>query len=101
MASTRPVTHAIVIMAVVVFACGCSPQYAHTSFQDTETLCEQSLQQLDTIIENKADDPSFPPEALAEARELRNIAAELYLDGEIELALEMIDEAFALLRDET
>jgi hypothetical protein len=39
-----------------------------------------------------------PTAVLAEAVELRQSAAELILDEEFELALELIDEAIALLR---
>jgi hypothetical protein len=90
-----------IIMAAIAFACGCSPRYADAPLHHDESLCEESLQQLQTLIESKSDDPSFPSETLTEAKELRSVAAELYLNGAIDLALELIDEAFALFRNET
>ncbi len=88
-------------MTALVLTHGCSPRYADTSYHSDETLCEQSLQQLDALIENKTGDPSLSPGAVAEAKELRRAAAGLYLNGDFELALELIDEAFALLRGKT
>jgi len=64
-----------------------------------EIECERELLYLDNLIESRRRDPGFQPGALAEAVALRQSAAELVLDEEFELALELIDEAIALLRE--
>jgi hypothetical protein len=62
-----------------------------------EFECEQELLYLDSLIESRRDDPGFAAAALAEAVELKRTATELILEGDFELALELIDEAIALL----
>jgi hypothetical protein len=63
-----------------------------------EIECERELVYLDTLIEATRRDRLFPPALLAEAIELRRAAGELFLTDEFELALELIDEAVALLK---
>ena len=52
---------------------------------------------LDSLIELRRRTVGFPAAAMVEATELRRSAMELILDEEYELALELIDEAIALL----
>jgi hypothetical protein len=52
---------------------------------------------LDRVIESRRRDPGVDAAALAEAIELRRSVMELILDEEYELALELIDEAVAIL----
>lgn len=62
-----------------------------------EIECERELLYLDTLIETRGADRRVGADALAEAVELRRVAGELFMDGEFELALELIEEAVALL----
>ena len=64
-----------------------------------EYECERELLHLDELIRSTQDGPGRTGTALAEAVELRRVATGLMLDGDYGLALEMIEEAIALLRD--
>jgi hypothetical protein len=90
-------------VALALIAAGCAPNTAGSPpgvalIPSTETECERSLQELADLIAAAAAEPTLKPAVLDEARELRAAAAGLYLDGLYELALQLIDEAFALLR---
>ena len=74
---------------------GSSPSYSQKSPLELE--CERELLYLDRLIESRRRDPGVDAAALAEAVELRRSVIELMLDEEYELALELIDEAVALL----
>lgn len=88
------------------YGTGCSPRndaspHPKASFETESPLefeCERELLYLDSLIESRRDG-RIPPAVLAEVVELRRSAVELILDEEFELALELIDEAIALLRD--
>jgi hypothetical protein len=100
-----------VTIATVIFCygAGCSPRndasgssHLQTSLEPESPLeveCERELLYLDSLIESRRRDRDFPPAVLAEVIELRQSAAELILDVEFELALELMDEAIALLRE--
>jgi hypothetical protein len=95
----------VALSALALVQVGCTPQNAApnpdiTLVSGAEAECERSLQELADLILAESSHPSSPlgAEAIEEARELRAAAAELYLDGLYELALQLIDEAFALLR---
>jgi hypothetical protein len=64
-----------------------------------EVECERGLLYLDSLIETRTRSVGFSRAVLAEASELRRSARELFLTGDLELALEMIDEAVVLLKD--
>lgn len=66
---------------------------------ELEYECEEELQRLDALIERRGTDLSVPAHVLHEARALRRTAGELFMSGEFRLALELVDEAFALLGD--
>jgi hypothetical protein len=91
------------VLGAAIAPTGCAPHYVEPASDENnatlESLCERSLQELDALIETKATDDRFPTSALAEARALRDAAADLYLDGRSELALDLIDEAIALLEN--
>lgn len=109
MASTnaRSAPWMAVLFAVVLgIGSGCS---SHSAFSENppqpleadfplEIECERELVFLDTLIEARRGDRRVPEAALAEAVELRRTAADLFLDGEYRLALELIDEAVSLLK---
>lgn len=94
---------AVAIGAVAIAATGCSPRNVELTPDEEgaslESLCERSLQELAALIAAKTAEAGFPPDVLAEARALRAAAAELYIDGHSETALDLIDEAFALIRN--
>ena len=92
------------IAATVVTGSGCSPRSdssgdvgSYSQNSPLEKECERELLYLDSLIESRRRTAGFPPAAMAEATELRRSAMELILDEEYELALELIDEAIALL----
>jgi hypothetical protein len=55
------------------------------------------LLHLDSLIESRRGSPGISAADVAEAVELRRIAEELFLEEEYDLALELIEEAIALL----
>jgi len=92
------------IAATVVTGSGCSPRSDATGDAGSlsqksplEIQCERDLLYLDSLLESRRRTGDFPAAAMAEATELRRTAMELILDEEYELALELIDEAIALL----
>ena len=74
---------------------GSSPSYSQKSPLELE--CERELLYLDRLIESRRRDTGVDAAALAEAVELRRSVMDLMLDEEYELALELIDEAVAIL----
>lgn len=101
---------AVAITAVIFnYGTGCSPrndaagsshpQSSLVPNSPLEAECERELLYLDSLIESRRRVGDIPAAVLAEAVELRQSAAELILDEEFELALELIDEAIALLRE--
>lgn len=99
----RIVPAAAVVAAVIVMAPGCSPK---TEFpgevapdSPLEIECARELVYLDGLLETRRLERGFSPAVLAETYALRQSAAELILDEEYELALELINEAIALLRE--
>jgi hypothetical protein len=93
-----------VLAAVVVSGSGCSPRSQSpgdagfvSQKSPLEKECERELLHLDSLLESRRRTADFPAAAIAEATELRRSAMELILDEEYELALELIDEAIALL----
>lgn len=95
---------ACAVTAAVLTGSGCSPRSDPSGGTSTlsqksplEKECERELLYLDSLLESRRRSADFPPAAMAEATELRRTAMELILDEEYELALEMIDEAIALL----
>jgi len=94
------------VVAIALSAPGCSPGVSGSGNAgsnpagSTDTLeleCEQGLEALDAAIERSAKDAMVSAAALHEARALRTAAGELYFEAEFQLALELIDEALALL----
>jgi hypothetical protein len=85
-------------IGIAVIAAACAPPAATTSDPVLlESLCVRSLQELDSLIATSAAAGTVSGDAIAEARALRSAAADLYLDGDSELALELIDQAFVIL----
>jgi len=90
---------------VPVGLAACSARYDSTGFPPAgprvssplEIECERELVHLDTLIEAKRLDERVRAEVLAEAVELRRAAGELFMQGEFELALELIEEAVSML----
>jgi len=99
---SRRLALAAFVTAATVCLSGCSPQYAQSPSPDPQSTmdaqCGWSFAELDSMIESRAADPQFPKERLVEARELREAAFELYADGHYQPALDLIDDAFSLLR---
>jgi hypothetical protein len=60
-------------------------------------LCEHSLSELNELIVAQVAAAELAAETIVEARALRDAAADLYLDGYHDVALDLIDQAFALL----
>lgn len=94
------------VAAIALSAPGCSPGASGSGAVESDPAgnaaalefeCEQGLQALDDAIERSAKDALVPAATLHEARALRTTAGELYLEAEFQLALELIDEALALL----
>jgi len=94
------------VIALFLFAPGCSPGASGSGGPDDdpagiidslELECVQGLDALDAAIEKSSTDTQISPAALHEARALRETAGELYLEAHFQLALELIDEALALL----
>jgi hypothetical protein len=83
-------------LAVVAGACA-PPATTASDPVLLESICVRSLQELDSLIATTAAAGTVSGDAIAEARALRSAAADLYLDGDSELALELIDQAFVLL----
>jgi hypothetical protein len=85
----------------VAAAAACSPQpVARTNTDEPLTLdpaCERALQDLDILIAERVAEGSTPRDVIAEARALREAAVEVYLQGDSELALDLVDQAFELL----
>jgi hypothetical protein len=100
-----PVTAIAVSIALSLAVCapGCSPgaSGSHPPESDPagtlELECERGLEALDDAIQRSEKDALVSAAALHEARALRSTAGELYLEAEFQLALELIDEALALL----
>lgn len=98
MTSWRLTLAAVGLCAVVAAAPGCSPRYAASGDDVTiEVLCERSLADLTALIDERAASPDVSAGAIAEARALRDVATDLYLDGNSNDALDFIDQAFRLL----
>lgn len=76
-----------------------SPAGGDAGKSHLEHECERELLYLDERIETSTRSAVLPAAILAEAVELRRSAAGLMLDGYYELALELIEEAIALLRE--
>jgi hypothetical protein len=74
---------------------------SYKSGQNTplESECERELLFLDKLIESRRGAENLSAAVFAEAVELRRVAAGLLLDEQYDLALEMIEEAIALLRE--
>jgi len=76
---------------------------ADSTAVSTQTLLEAEFElaiaSLDRLLAEKSVVPGFPASRIAEARELRDAARELYVDGEYALALAFIDEALKILRE--
>ena len=92
------------IAAAAVTGSGCAPRSdssgdAGSSSQKSplEKECERELLYLDSLIESRRENPDFSAAAIAEAVELRRSAVELILVEVYELALELINEAIAIL----
>jgi hypothetical protein len=103
----RILSTAALVVAVGVFAPGCSPRTDSSGLSQADAVpkssleieCERELLYLEALLESRRRDHDFPAAVLAEAYELKQSAAELVLDEEYKLALELIDEAIALLRE--
>jgi len=92
------------LAAAAVTGSGCAPRSdssgdagSYSQISPLEKECERELLYLDSLIESRRGTPDFSAVAVAEAVELRQSALELILDEVYELALELIDEAIALL----
>ena len=95
-------TGVAIVIALFLFAPGCSPGAAGSGspaddIETRELECERGLEALDAAIRRATGDTMVSAAMLHEARALRETAGELYLEAEFELALELIDEALALL----
>lgn len=93
-----------VIAAAAMIESGCSPQAgshgqtgSYPQLSPLEKECERELLYLDSLIDSVRRAADGSTAVMAEAEELRRSAMELMLDEEFELALELIDEAIALL----
>jgi hypothetical protein len=103
----RILSSAALVVAVGVFAPGCSPRTDSSGLSRADVApkspleieCDRELLYLEGLLEARRRDHDFSVAALAEAYELKQSAAELILDEEYQLALELIDEAIALLRE--
>ncbi len=80
---------------------GNGPEISYEIGQTTslESECERELLYLDKLIESRRGSGNLSAAVFAEAVELRRAATGLLLDEQYDLALEMIDEAIALLRE--
>jgi len=58
-----------------------------------------ALLELESLIEQKSNDEGTSPAMLMEAREVFRLGRELYLEREYDLALEMVEEAIAMLKE--
>ena len=96
------ITGSVICMTLLV-TLGCSPRAAslRPSPEDPHSAlaCERELVFVDTILARCDSDPSFPRGRLAEAKELRNMAVELYLERDFVLALELLAEAVSILKE--
>ena len=104
----------VMVSAVAVIFCGsgCSPHKSAGSTGGASDIsyetgrntllegeCEQELLYLGSLIEARQRSGNLSAAVLAEAIELRRVAAGLILDAQYDLALELIEEAIALLRE--
>lgn len=100
-ARRRCATSAIAIaIATIVLGCSQAREAGRADEDGSDGLalaCERAIAHLDSLILESQHSPTVKTGALVEARALRGTAAELYLDGEYELALEFIDEAITIL----
>ena len=94
----------VLVIVIAITFCACASQPAADSTtkspqnQDPiEVACEIALVELEQQIERSQENVGAA--ALAEVRELYRFAKRLYLEREYELALELIDEALALLEE--
>ena len=95
----RPVA---ILIALVLLGCG--PPPAHDKGDPPERdqvaiACEMALLELESLIEQKSNDEGVSPAMLMEAREVFRLGKELYLEREYDLALEMVEEAIAMLKE--
>jgi hypothetical protein len=100
------------LAAMILCGAGCSSRKSAGSSSDSpdisyetgqraplESECERELLYLDSLIEASRGSGNLSAAVLAEAIELRRFAAGLLLDEQYDLALELIEEAIALLRE--
>jgi hypothetical protein len=92
------------VLAVTAAGNGCSPKndssgdaVSYLQKSPLEKECERELLRLDGLIESHGESPGNSAADVAEAVELRRIAVELFLEEQYDLALELIEEAIALL----
>jgi len=104
MRGRRPLLHAISTVIALVTLAGCGQSIPHSTDatptheqSGLEFECEQELLHLDGLIALQSDDAAFPEHRLIEARALRDVAADLCMEGQADLALELIAEAALLL----
>jgi hypothetical protein len=74
-----------------------APAAADSAQTSLARACEDALAHVDALLAAREADPSFPADALAEARELRRVAIELVAGGDFALALELLGSSAALL----
>jgi hypothetical protein len=90
------------VVALVLLGCGSPPAHDKGDLPESgqiEIACEMALLQLESLIERKSNEGGVSPAVLAEAREIFRLGRELYLEREYDLALEMVEEAIAMLKE--
>jgi hypothetical protein len=92
---------------VVLVVTGCASQGAGDSAVESplereplEVACEVALIELKALIDERAADAAFSRAALGEAMALYQVGTEFYLEGEYDLALELIEQAFDVLKED-
>ncbi len=63
--------------------------------------CEFAILHLERLIAVRLEETDFPLAILLEAQELHQLGKELYLQGEYELALELIEDGIALVKEDS
>lgn len=67
--------------------------------ESIDLSCEIALRRLDDLIDQCPSRPNCPEARLFEAKELRRLGRQLYLEREYEFALELIGEGIELLQE--
>lgn len=98
----------VVIGSVLLLAGSCSsgrpaaqPGVGAPEPEPLRERCESTMLYLGRLIAARSLEPDFPPAILLEAKELYQAGMELYLEGDYDLALELVEEGIELVKEQS